>query len=183
MIAYLRGQGQSTGLIGVFWVLLGLAALAGVPLWGWLLDRLRSGHSLALMNGVLAAGAVLPLLVANSVTGLVSAVLFGNAFLAVPAGMAHLARHRLPPAVWTAAIGWLTVTFAVGQCIGPGLAGVLADRSGGAGIGLAIAAIALAATAIVYLISESDGRRHRARSRSTPRRTGPGPGRREPAGP
>jgi predicted MFS family arabinose efflux permease len=94
------------------------------------------------------------LLVHGTVAGLVSATLFGGAFLAVPAGTAHLARRRTPPASWTAAIGGLTVAFAIGQCIGPGLAGVLAERSGGTAVGMLIAAVVLAGAALVNLAGE-----------------------------
>lgn len=100
IVAYLQHIGFTAGQVTAFWTLLGLTALAGVPLWGWLLDRLRSGHVLALMNLVLVAGSLLPLLAASTGGGLASAVVFGSAFLAVPAGMAHLARRRLPPEAW-----------------------------------------------------------------------------------
>jgi hypothetical protein len=46
-------------------------------------------------------------------------------------------RRTLPPAKWTAAIAALTGAFAVGQCIGPVLAGVLSDVSGVVRRGLA----------------------------------------------
>ena len=155
VIAYLQHTGFTGGQVTVFWTLLGLTVLAGVPPWGWLLDRLRSGHALALMNLVLAVGSLLPLLTAGTAGGLISAVVFGSAFLAVPAGMAHLARRQLPATVWTAAIGGLTVAFAVGQCIGPALAGLLADHRGGAALGLLLAVIALGAAAVAHLASET----------------------------
>lgn len=154
VIAYLRAAGFSALGVGTFWAVLGASGFAGVGLWGWLLDRLRSGHSLALANAVLVVGAVLPLLVPGTVAGLVSALLFGSTFLAVPAGMAHLARRRLPPGAWAGAIGALTVAFAVGQSIGPALAGILADYAGGASLGLVVAATALTGAAVVYLLSE-----------------------------
>ncbi|HET7305016.1 MAG TPA: YbfB/YjiJ family MFS transporter [Segeticoccus sp.] len=155
VIAYLHHIGFTAGEVTAFWTLLGLTVLAGVPLWGWLLDRLRSGHALALMNLVLAAGSLLPLLFSGTGGGLASAVIFGSAFLAVPAGMAHLARRQLPATAWMAAIGGLTVAFAIGQSIGPALAGLLADQHGGAALGLLLAVATLGTAALAYLASET----------------------------
>lgn len=153
VVAALREGGASSGTVTVFWVLLGVAVLAGIPLWGLLLDRMRSGHCLALITGVLAVGAALPLLVPGAGGGFASAVVFGSAFMSAPAGMAHLARTRLAREAWTSTIAQLTVVFAVGQCLGPVLAGVLADRSGGAELGLLLAAGVLAVGTAAYLAS------------------------------
>ena len=74
--------------------------------------------------------------------------------MAIPAGMAHLARRRLPPGAWAAGISAVTTAFAVGQSVGPGLAGVLSDNEGGARIGLVVATIVLATATLVYLVVE-----------------------------
>lgn len=151
VIAYLREAGASTAATTWFWIALGSAALIGVPLWGRVLDRFPSGYCLAAISATLLAATVVVLASGSTATGLVSAGLFGGSFLAVPAGMAHLTRHRLPATAWTATIAELTVAFAIGQCIGPALAGILADRSGGARVGLILAAVLLTATALTYL--------------------------------
>ncbi|MGH3629338.1 MAG: YbfB/YjiJ family MFS transporter [Sciscionella sp.] len=153
IIADVKAQGFSATQVTVFWSLLGITVLAGVPLWGRLLDRLRSGHALALMTAVLAAGSALPLLAGGLTAGMASAVIFGSSFLAVPAGMAHLARRQLPPEAWNWGIAALTVVFALGQSAGPGLAGILADRAGGPSLGLVLATITLAVATAVYLTS------------------------------
>jgi predicted MFS family arabinose efflux permease len=154
VIADLEADGFGSGQVTAFWALLGVTVFAGVPLWGRALDRLRSGYALASMTAVLVVGSLLPLLAGGIAAGLVSAAVFGSSFLAVPAGMAHLARHRLPPPAWNAGIAGLTVAFAVGQTAGPGLAGVLADRAGGASLGLLLAAVTLGAATLVYLAGE-----------------------------
>jgi MFS family permease len=58
-------------------------------------------------------------------------------------------RAALPPHQWTPAIGGFTVAFATGQCIGPVLAGLLSDTSGGVRLGLAVSAGVLAVGAVV----------------------------------
>lgn len=150
-VDYLAEHDATSTTVTVFFVVLGLAALVGIPVWGWVLRRLRSGHSLALMHVVLVGGALLPLLSAAPAAAVASAALFGSTFLAVPAAVAHLVRRTLPAAAWASAIGAMTVAFAAGQTVGPALAGVLADRSGGSGPGLVVAAVTLALAAVVNL--------------------------------
>jgi predicted MFS family arabinose efflux permease len=163
VVADLTAHGFTATQVTIYWTILGLAVLAGIPLWGHLLDRLRPEFALALMCTTLVVGALLPLLAdagtGGLVAGLVSAVVFGNSFLAVPAGTIHLARGRLPPSAWNRAIAGLTVAFAAGQCVGPALAGMLADRGNGPGIGLLLAAAILAAAGAVYLASAQGGNR------------------------
>lgn len=149
VIAYLKGHGFSSIDVAGFWVLLGVATILSGPAWGRLIDRLRSGHALAAMNILLAVATMLVLLVPNTVIGMVSGVVFGSSFLAIPGTTMHIARRRLPPTHWTTAISALTVVFAIGQSIGPGLAGALDDTSGGTTIGLWFATILLAAAALV----------------------------------
>ena len=72
-------------------------------------------------------GAVLPVLIATRPAVFASAVLFGGSFLIVPTSVTAFARKAAPPHAWTAAIAMLTVGFAVGQCIGPWLSGVVSD--------------------------------------------------------
>jgi Uncharacterised MFS-type transporter YbfB len=56
---------------------------------------------------------------------------------------------------WIPAIATLTVVVAAGQCVGPVLAGVLSDGSGGLEIGLGLSAAILAVSSVVGL-----GQRH-----------------------
>ncbi|MDT7726078.1 MAG: hypothetical protein QOI21_2654 [Actinomycetota bacterium] len=151
IVAYLKAGGAGPVELSTFWAILGLAAVLGGVVWGPILGRLRHGLGPALLMAVVTIGAVLPLLTSAIPVVYTSAALFGIAFLAVVAAVTHVARTALAPAQWTAAIAILTIGFALGQCVGPLLSGVLADRSGGIEAGLALsAAILAAATAICF---------------------------------
>ncbi|MGC1733644.1 MAG: YbfB/YjiJ family MFS transporter [Pseudonocardiaceae bacterium] len=65
-----------------------------------------------------------------------SALLFGASFLAVVPAVTTAAHTALRPDQWTAAIATLTTGFALGQCLGPVLAGALADSAAGVRAGL-----------------------------------------------
>ncbi len=82
----------------------------------------------------------------GALTAYASALVFGGAFLAVVTAFTAVARAALPPAQWGPAIAALTAAFALGQCAGPLLTGVLSDAGGvRAGLGLSAAVLGLGA--------------------------------------
>jgi predicted MFS family arabinose efflux permease len=81
-----------------------------------------------------------------------SAVLFGGSFLIVPTSVTTFVRKAAAPEAWTGVIAALTVGFAIGQCIGPWLSGVVSDASYGVAGGLLLSAAVLAAAALVALL-------------------------------
>jgi predicted MFS family arabinose efflux permease len=149
IVAALRAGGITTSEITVFWTVLGAAAVVAAFGWGPLLGAWRSGRGIAVVLGILTVGAVLPVLTIIPVAAFVSAVLFGATFLTVVTAVTAVARRALPPTQWTSAIATLTVAFALGQCVGPLLSGVLADRPAGVRAGLALGAGLLALAAAV----------------------------------
>jgi predicted MFS family arabinose efflux permease len=76
------------------------------------------------------ATAALLALPGATVTVLVSAVVYGATFMGVPAAVTAITRSSTPPADWTPTLAAFTALFAVGQTVGPWVAGVLADRAG-----------------------------------------------------
>jgi predicted MFS family arabinose efflux permease len=151
IIAFLAGHGARPAEISAFWVVLGAAAIAGGFAWPPLIARLRGGRGLAIVLAVVATGAVLPLVSGSAVAAMSSAVLFGASFLAVVTATTAVARRSLARHHWTPAIGTLTVAFALGQSLGPVLAGALSDGPAGLRLGLTLSAGVLAAGAVVAL--------------------------------
>ncbi|MDH6129544.1 YbfB/YjiJ family MFS transporter [Kitasatospora sp. GP82] len=151
IVAHLRGHGAGNGLITTFWIALGSAAVVAGFAWGGVLGRLRGGRGSALLMAVTAVAATLPLLSSNALVSYGSALLFGSAFLSVITAVTTCARDSLPERCWTAAIAGLTTVFALGQCLGPLLAGTLSDGPSGTTAGLAIGAVLLAVAAVTAL--------------------------------
>lgn len=150
IIAYLEERGTSSDVISVFWVVLGVSALVGSIVW-MPASRLRDGRSASATLAVTGIGALIPLVSSSEFAAFASAVLFGGSFLAVVTAVTGIARRSLPPHHWASSIAALTTVFAVGQCVGPVLAGTLADRPGGLGPGLGLSTGILAVGAIVAL--------------------------------
>ncbi|MHB1782986.1 MAG: YbfB/YjiJ family MFS transporter [Acidimicrobiales bacterium] len=151
IVAFLKGRGTGSGGITAFWVVLGAASIAGAFIWARPIARLRGGRGPAVVLAVLGAGALLPLVSRSPEAAMGSALLFGGSFLSVVTAVTAVARRSLEPHHWTPAIAGLTVAFAVGQCLGPVLAGVLSDGPGGLVVGLALSVGVLLAGAVVAL--------------------------------
>jgi predicted MFS family arabinose efflux permease len=151
IVAFLRNGGFTETRITVFWTILGAAAVVAAFAWGPILARLPAGRGIFVVLLVLLLGAVLPLVISGAVAAFLSAALFGSSFLAVVTAITHAARQVTPPGSWTRVIGALTVAFALGQCLGPVLAGVLSDSANGLRAGMLLSVVLLATAALVAL--------------------------------
>ncbi len=152
IVAYLRTRlAFSYDAITLFWACAGLAATGAGVAWSPLLARLSGGRGVAAANGVVTVGAVLPILLASPTAAYISALLFGGSFLIVPTATTALVRKTAPARAWTAAIAAMTVGFAIGQCIGPWLSGLVSDTSYGLAGGLLLSGAFLAAAALIAL--------------------------------
>lgn len=157
VVAALTKAGAGATEVTVFWVVLGATSAVAALVWGRVLAVLRVGVGLFLVLLVLVAGAILPVLDTGSAAAMASAVLFGAAFLTVVTAMTAAARRALPAHQWTTAFAVLTATFALGQCAGPVLSGVLSDQPGGVRLGLLAGAVLLGAAAVVAPFHELVG--------------------------
>lgn len=146
VIALLSARGGSAEQLALFWICLGGTAVLTL-VWGRLLGILPTSIGPAIVYGSCLVG-TLPILLSSSPAAMyASAVVFGGSHLAGPTAIAIVAQRQLKAESWTAAIGLLTVAFALGQAIGPVLAGWMSDRTGSlsAGFWLAPALLGLAA--------------------------------------
>lgn len=151
IVAYLRHQGLSSPQLAGFWVVLGVAAVVAAFSWERPLRHLRGGRGPAIVIAVVTVGALLPLTSGGIGVAFASAVVFGGSFLSVVTAVTDLARRMVPEHAVTAAIVALTTAFALGQCAGPILAGVLSDGPSGVRAGLTLSVAILAAGALVSL--------------------------------
>jgi predicted MFS family arabinose efflux permease len=69
------------------------------------------------------------------------------------------ARKATAPQTWTAAIAMLTVGFAIGQCIGPWLSGVVSDTRYGVAGGLLLSGGILAGASLIALLQREPRQR------------------------
>lgn len=127
MIAWVQSSDRGGAFQALFWMVIGSAAMASPWLLRIVLERCLNGYAFALLTGMTAVGALLPLLSNTVVSLLTSATLFGSTFFAVVAATTAFVRRNFPQGQWAAAIGGLTAAFGVGQTLGPIAIGFLND--------------------------------------------------------
>ena len=130
VVALLKEQGAGQGFVTLFYALLGVSVMASSGIWARLLNRLKGGQALALLNALLGVATVLPALTNARPLVLLSGLMFGGVFLSVVASTTALVRHNLPPGQWAAGISAFTIVFAAGQIVVPTVAGWIADSVG-----------------------------------------------------
>ena len=148
MIAYIRDAGGGAAAQSAFWCLIGLSAFVTPWVWSRLLARNSGGVSTAIILGVNAAGAALPLLGHSTALLATSAMVFGVAFFAVVGSTTAFVRFNYPPAAWPTGIAALTISFGIGQTLGPIAVGAVTDAMGSLSYALNVSAAMLAAGAI-----------------------------------
>jgi predicted MFS family arabinose efflux permease len=158
VVAAVAGAGAGNADITVFWVVLGVCAATAGFGWSRVINGLPAGAAIATVELPLVVGAFLPALDADRLPALASAVLFGGTFLTVVTAVTAAIRQALPADQWTAGISAIASAFAVGQCVGPVLAGALSDSPAGVRAGLLLGAGLLVGSAVTALLHDRAGR-------------------------
>ncbi|PDT89478.1 MFS transporter [Bradyrhizobium sp. Y36] len=157
MIAYVRDSGGGAAAQAAFWSLIGLSAFATPWAWRGVLALDRGGLATAIILGTNALGAALPMLGHSPAWLAVSAVVFGVAFFAVVGSTTAFVRFNYPPQVWPTAIAAMTISFGVGQTLGPIVVGAITDALGSLSYALNVSAALLALGAVAALCQRKVG--------------------------
>jgi predicted MFS family arabinose efflux permease len=148
MIAYVRDAGGGAAAQSAFWCLIGASAFMTPWVWRRVLARNSGGTSTAIILGVNALGAALPLFGHSPLLLAISALIFGVAFFAVVGSTTAFVRFNYPPAAWPAGIAAMTIAFGIGQTVGPIAVGAVTDAFGSLSYALNVSAAMLALGAI-----------------------------------
>ncbi len=129
--AYLVGErGYDATFVGTLWATAGAISIVSGILWGMVSDAIGRGRGLA---GVLLLQTVcfFAYTRVDSAAGLWAATfLYGLTAWSVPGIMQAAAGDVAGPRLAAAAVGFITLIFGIGQAIGPGVAGAVADMTG-----------------------------------------------------
>jgi len=112
MVAYVRHAGGGASTQSIFWTCIGVGALAQPWVWSGLMAKIRGGGT-ALLIGLTAVGAALPLFGKSPILFDASALIFGNAFFAVVSSTTAFVRFNYPREAWPNTIAMMTVAFGV----------------------------------------------------------------------
>ena len=149
MIAYVRDAGGGPAAQSAFWSLIGLSAFVTPWVWGRVLAFDRGGLSTAIILGVNAFGAGLPLFGHSAFLLAISALVFGVAFFAVVGSTTAFVRFNYPPSAWPKGIAAMTIAFGIGQTLGPTAVGAVTDAFGSLSYALNVSAALLVLGAIL----------------------------------
>jgi predicted MFS family arabinose efflux permease len=148
MIAYVRDAGGGAPAQSAFWCLIGLSAFVTPWVWRGVLARNSGGIGTAIILGVNAIGAALPLFGHSAVLLAISSLVFGVAFFAVVGSTTAFVRFNYPPAAWPTGIAAMTIAFGIGQMLGPIAVGAVTDAMGSLSYALNVSAAMLGLGAI-----------------------------------
>ena len=130
MIAYVRDAGGGALAQSAFWCLIGLSAFVTPWVWRGVLALDRGGVATAIILGVNAIGAGLPLFGKSAGLLAISALVFGVSFFALVGSTTAFVRFNYPPSAWPKGIAAMTIAFGIGQILGPTAVGAATDALG-----------------------------------------------------
>jgi predicted MFS family arabinose efflux permease len=149
MIAYVRDAGGGAAAQSAFWSLIGLSAFVTPWVWRRVLALDRGGLATTIILGANAVGAALPIFGHSVWLLALSALVFGVAFFAVVGSTTAFVRFNYPPQAWPTAIAAMTISFGIGQTLGPIVVGAITDAVGSLSFALNISAAMLALGAVL----------------------------------
>ena len=151
MIAYVRDGSGGAAAQSAFWCLIGLMSFAGSWLWRGVMARGNSGTTIAIMIAVTCLGTFIALLGTSPPLLVASAFVFGLSFFPVVAATTVFTRLNYPPEAWAKVIGIMTITFGLGQTLGPFVTGAIIDVMGlSYALRISTAALALGAVLCAF---------------------------------
>ena len=153
MIAYVRDAGGDAAAQSAFWCLIGISAFGSPWVWRRLMAKGDSGRTFGIIMSVLTVGAALAMIGTSPFWLAASALVFGNSFFAVVTATTAFSRLNYPPEAWPKVIGIMTITFGLGQTIGPFLTGAITDATGSLSYALNFSVAVLAAGALLAFFS------------------------------
>jgi predicted MFS family arabinose efflux permease len=128
VIAWLKEMQLPSEASIALWVLMGAACMASGWVWRKAMAQWWPPHTFAAACLCTGLGSALPLLSRHPVALALSVLLVGGSFFMVPGAVTAFCRKSLPQALWAKGMNYFTMIFAVGQAVGPVVAGEIADR-------------------------------------------------------
>jgi predicted MFS family arabinose efflux permease len=148
LVAIVRSSPSLHNVEPLVWLIVGLTAAPSVTLWVKVSLRLGIPHAFAIACLTEAVGVAASVLWPSAFGALLAAALLGGTFMGLTAlGLAGA--RRLAPANPRPVLAVMTASFGLGQIIGPALAGLLSEQTGGFALPSLLAAGALVVGAVI----------------------------------
>jgi sugar phosphate permease len=156
-VKYLITEGGYTVIgAGNLFMIMGWCSMLCGLIWGTLSDVI--GRRMALVSVYCIHGVSFGLFALWPIPAgfIISAVLFGFSAWSIPAIMTATCGDVFGPRMAPAALGFVTLLFGIGQALGPGIAGAMADRTGSFSSAFVLASIVAFTGAVSALLLRSE---------------------------
>lgn len=131
MVSFMVENGYSESIAGRFVAMSGLLSIAAGPLWGWVSDSWGRGNALATSIFLVIIAMTLPLIGQTLPHFFIHFLVMGVSINGVFAMIQTSATDQVAPRYIPIAFSFATLFFAVGQFLGPAIAGWLIGTTGG----------------------------------------------------
>ena len=135
-------DGLSPEAAGWIWALVGLLSISSGFIFGTFSDYIGRERALALVFGMHAIAYFTFSLTKSPGGYYISAILFGLSAWSIPSIMAATVGDYSGSQLAPAALGFITVIFGIGQAIGPGISGFIADLTSSFSLAFPLAGVA-----------------------------------------
>jgi predicted MFS family arabinose efflux permease len=154
MLAYVRDAGGSAAAQSAFWCLIGLGAVTSPWVWRSQMARGQSGRTLGILLVLMVIATLFARFGQSPLWLGISALLFGSAAISIGASTITFARFNYPPEAWPKVIAVMTITFSIGQTLGPSITGAITDAMGSLAYALNVSVAALAIGAVFAMLQK-----------------------------
>ena len=144
-------RGFSSDAAGQFWSIVGVISLVSGPYAGYIADRFGRFPALAIIYAQFSVAHLLALQSWPTILLYLSIIAFGLSLWGIPTVMAATIGDLVGPVRASAAFGFVTIFFGIGQVTGPALAGFLAKVTGVFDMAFLVCSVLTAIAALVCL--------------------------------
>lgn len=147
--SYILEEGVDENLAGNVMAWGGLMSIISGPVWGFISDKIGRKVSLNMTILLGSISILIPVLIPVFSAFLLSQTLWGFTFIGMLSLIQALSTEQTQQSYAPIALGYVTIYFAGGQILGPGLGGLLTDKFGGIAAALWLCVGLLAAAFIL----------------------------------
>lgn len=145
MVSFMVESGHSESIGGRYMAMMGLLSVAAGPLWGWVSDFSGRGNALAMSIFLVIVAMALPLLGQSLAHFFLHFLIMGVSVNGLFALIQTSATEQVAPRYIPIAFSFATLFFAVGQFLGPAIAGWMIETTGGFSLAFGFTMVVLGA--------------------------------------
>lgn len=128
--SFMIDNGISASISGTVYAIAGMFSIVGAPVWGLISDRIGIKKTLCISLLLAVIGDMIPIIFGHIIGFIMSAIIWGSSLGGILLLIQVAASKQVSPKYVSMAISFISVFYAVGQMIGPGLAGWIIGESG-----------------------------------------------------